>query len=77
MSEKSQKLDIDEKLNLIIKQNKMLEKKINEQQNIINDLKNENKIIMDNTLKMGKHIDFINNSYEKISKSYFFKNIFS
>ena len=77
MSEKSQKLDVDGKLNLIIKQNKMLEKKINEQQNIINDLKNENKIIMDNTLKMGKHIDFINNSYEKISKSYFFKNIFS
>jgi len=70
-------LDIDEKLNLIIKQNKNLEKKVNEQQTIINELKIDNKIIMDNTLKMGKHIDFINTTYEKINNSYFFKNIFN
>jgi hypothetical protein len=70
-------LDIDEKLNLIIKQNKNLEKKVNEQQTIINELKIDNKIIMDNTLKMGKHIDFINHSYDKISKSYLFRNIFN
>jgi len=70
-------LDIDEKLNLIIKQNKELQKKVNDQQTTITELKDENKIIMDNTLKMGKHIDFINKSYEKFSTSYFFKNIFN
>jgi len=77
MSGKKPLLDIDEKLNLIIKQNKNLEKKVLEQQTIINELNIENKIIMENTLKMGKHIDFINATYEKISKSYIFRNIFN
>ena len=70
MSKKTSSLDFDEKLNLIIKQNKDLQKKINDQQTKIDDLISENKIIKENTLKMGKHIDFINNSYEKIKKSY-------
>ena len=77
MSGKKPPLDIDKKLNLIIKQNKNLEKKVLEQQTIINELNIENKIIMVNTLKMGKHIDFINTTYEKISKSYIFRNIFN
>lgn len=77
MSKKTSSLDFDEKLNLIIKQNKDLQKKINDQQTKIDDLISENKIIKENTLKMGKHIDFINNSYEKIKKSYIFGNIFN
>ena len=77
MSKKTSSLDFDEKLNLIIKQTKDLQKKINDQQTKIDDLISENKIIKENTLKMGKHIDFINNSYEKIKKSYIFGNIFN
>ena len=77
MSKKTSSLDFDEKLKLIIKKNKDLQKKINDQQTKIDDLISENKIIKENTLKMGKHIDFINNSYEKIKKSYIFGNIFN
>jgi hypothetical protein len=41
----------------------------------INDLIELNMQILENTQKMAKHIDFINKAYEKISKSYFFKNL--
>ena len=68
---------IDDKLNYIINQNKILQTQVNEQAKLIADLKSENQLIMDNTLKMGKHIDFINSAYDKITKSYLFKNIFS
>lgn len=54
-----------------------LEKKINKQNKMIQELKEENKLIIENTTKMGNHIDFINTAYEKISKSYLFRNIFS
>ena len=52
-----------------------LEKKINKQNKMIQELKEENKLIIENTTKMGNHIDFINTAYEKISKSYLFRNI--
>ena len=54
-----------------------LEKKITKQNKMIQELKEENKLIIENTTKMGSHIDFINTTYEKISKSYLFRNIFS
>jgi hypothetical protein len=69
--------ELDEKINLIITQNDELKKIITTQQTTINKLNNDNKIIMNNVLKMGKHIDFINTTYEKINNSYFFKNIFN
>jgi hypothetical protein len=54
-----------------------LEKKINKQNKLIQELKEENQIIIENTTKMGNHIDFINSAYDKISKSYLFRNIFT
>jgi len=61
-----------DKLYLMIKS---LEKQIHKQNKLIQELKEENKLIIENTTKMGTHIDFINSTYEKISKSYFFRNI--
>ena len=63
-----------DKLYLLIQ---TLEKKINKQNKLIQELKEENQIIIENTTKMGNHIDFINSAYDKISKSYLFRNIFT
>lgn len=63
-----------DKLFLLIK---ALEKKVDKQHKIIEELQNENKIIIENTDKMGTHIDFINGVYEKLRKSYLLRNIFS
>jgi hypothetical protein len=56
---------------------KTLEKQIDKQNKMIEELKAENKIIIENTTKMGNHIDFINSTYEKLTKSYLFRNIFT
>jgi hypothetical protein len=56
---------------------KTLEKQIHKQNKMIEELKAENKIIIENTTKMGNHIDFINSTYEKLTKSYLFRNIFT
>lgn len=56
---------------------KALEKQIKQQNKMIQELQEENKLIIENTTKMGKHIDFINTTYEKLSKSYFFGSLFS
>jgi 3-isopropylmalate dehydratase small subunit len=45
------------------------------QQQTIDEMTRLISTILINTDKMGRHIDFINNAYEKISKSYFFKNL--
>jgi len=63
-----------DKLFLLIKS---LEKQIKQQNKMIEELQKENKLIIENTTKMGKHIDFINGAYEKLTKSYLFRNIFS
>lgn len=63
-----------DKLFLLIKS---LEKQIKQQNKMIEELQIENKLIIENTTKMGKHIDFINGAYEKLTKSYLFRNIFS
>ena len=63
-----------DKLYLMIK---ILEKKIDKQSKMLQELKDENILMLENTTKMGKHIDFINATYEKISKSYLFRNIFT
>lgn len=63
-----------DKLYLLIKS---LEKQMNKQNKMIEELKEENKLIIENTTKMGKHIDFINTTYEKLTKSYLFRNIFT
>ena len=54
-----------------------LEKKINKQSKMIEELREENKLIIENTTKMGRHIDFINTTYDKLAKSYLFRNIFT
>jgi hypothetical protein len=66
--------DTIDKLYLMIK---TLEKKIDKQNKMIEELREENKLIIENTNKMGKHIDFINTTYDKLTKSYLFKNLFS
>jgi len=64
-----------DKLDLLIKQNAQLQAQILGQEQRINELIALNSKILANTDKMTKHIDFINASYEKITKSYFFKNM--
>jgi len=66
--------DAIDKLYLMIK---TLEKKIDKQNKMIEELREENKLIIENTTKMGTHIDFINSTYEKLTKSYLFRNLFS
>jgi hypothetical protein len=67
----------DEKLDKLIELTKILEKQIHKQNKKIEELQAENKLIIENTTKMGNHIDFINNAYQKLTTSYFFRNIFS
>jgi hypothetical protein len=66
--------DAIDKLYLMIK---ALEKQIKTQNKLIEELRDENKLIIENTTKMGNHIDFINGVYEKLTKSYIFRNIFT
>jgi len=66
--------DAIDKLYLMIK---TLEKKIDKQNKMIEEFREENKLIIENTTKMGTHIDFINSTYEKLTKSYLFRNLFS
>ena len=40
-------------------------------------LKEENIKIIENSEKVGKHIDFVNRAYDKIANSYFGKHIFN
>lgn len=63
-----------DKLYLMIK---TLEKKIDKQSIMIQELREENKLIIENSTKMGKHIDFINTTYDKLAKSYLFRNLFT
>ena len=67
-------VDQIDKLYLMIK---TLEKKIDKQSIMIQELREENKLIIENTNKMGKHIDFINTAYDKLAKSYLFRNLFT
>ena len=53
-----------------------MQAKIDDQTQRLAELQAENKLIKANTEKMGNHIDFINESYEKVRKSFLFKNIF-
>jgi hypothetical protein len=71
-----------EKVNLLIEQIKAQQEQMQAQQEQmqaqqekIDQLIKLNHEILINTDKMGKHIDFINRTYDKISRSYFFKNI--
>jgi len=66
--------DSIDKLYLMIK---ALERQIITQNIMIEELRKENKLIIENTTKMGNHIDFINGVYEKLTKSYIFRNIFT
>ena len=65
------------KLDTLLAMTKALQKQVKEQNKMIQALQSENKLIIENTTKMGKHIDFINSAYEKLTQSYLFRNIFS
>ena len=65
------------KLDTLLAMTKALQKQVKEQNKMIQALQCENKLIIENTTKMGKHIDFINSAYEKLTQSYLFRNIFS
>jgi len=65
------------KLDTLLVMTKALQKQVKEQNKMIQELQSENKLIIENTTKMGKHIDFINSAYEKLTHSYLFRNIFS
>ena len=67
----------DQKLDVLLTMTKNLEKQLHKQSKMIEELQTENKLIIENTTKMAKHIDFINSAYQKIASSYFFRNIFS
>ncbi len=69
--------DIETQLNTLLKLTKELKKQMQEQSELIKELREENKVIRENTTKMGNHIDFINGTYEKLTKSYLFRNIFA
>jgi hypothetical protein len=56
---------------------KALERQNITQSIMIEELKKENKLIIEKTTKMGNHIDFINGVYEKLTKSYIFRYIFT
>ena len=73
-SEKSEKI---KKLNTIIEQNEAILAQLAKQTQDIQILKEENIKIMENSEKVGKHIDFVNRAYDKIAKSYFGKHIFN
>jgi len=64
-----------EQIDLLLEQNKALQLQLQFQQQQIDQLLHLNSQILVNTDKMGKHIDFINRSYDKITQSYFFKNL--
>jgi len=66
-----------EQIDLLLEQNKALQLQLQFQQQQIDQLLHLNSQILVNTDKMGKHIDFINRSYDKITQSYFFKNLLS
>lgn len=55
--------------------NKILQQQLQLQQKQIDDIVKFNSDILVNTNKIGTHIDFINNVYSKISKTYIFKNL--
>lgn len=71
-----EKIDLLIEMNKDLKtQNKGLHQQLQSHQKQIDELIRLNAEILVNTNKMGKHIDFINGAYEKITKSYFFKNL--
>ena len=64
-----------DKLDLLIALQQETQRIIQDQAKQIEELKKENREILQSTAKMAKHIDFINNTYEKVSGSYFFRNM--
>ena len=71
-----------EKINILLAQQTQLlaqmqaqQVQMQAQQQTIDEMTRLISTILINSDKMGRHIDFINNAYEKITKSYFFKNL--
>lgn len=60
----------------LIELNKKMYKEIKEQGKKIESLQKEQLKIIENSEKMGNHIDFINKTYDNIKNGYFFKSLF-
>ena len=51
-------------------------KELKEQKKMINELQREQLKLYNNTEKMCNHINFINETYDKVKNGYFFKGLF-
>lgn len=80
MSDKNNNKNNDKNSNNDIKSlielNKNIYKELKEQGKTIEELKREQNKIIESSEKMGKHIDFINKTYDNIKNSYFIKGLF-
>lgn len=72
-SDKINTNNCDNDIKSLIELNKKMYKEIKEQGKKIEELKREQIKIIETSEKMSDHINFINNTYDSIKNSYFFK----
>jgi len=75
-SDKINTNNCDNDIKSLIELNKKMYKEIKEQGKKIEELKREQIKIIETSEKMSDHINFINNTYDSIKNSYFFKGLF-
>ena len=75
-SDKNNTNNYDNDIISLIELNKKMYKEIKEQGKKIESLQKEQIKIIENSEKMGNHIDFINKTYDNIKNGYFFKSLF-
>jgi archaellum component FlaC len=73
MSSKKTQTTNDASMEVLFKE---MHRQLQEQTQVIEEMRNELKHVSAETNKMTKHIDFINDVYSKIRNSYVFKNLF-
>jgi len=75
-SDKNNTNNCDNDIKSLIELNKKMYKEIKEHGKKIEELKREQIKIIETSNKMCDHINFINNTYDSIKNSYFFKGLF-
>ena len=66
----------DDDIKSLVELNKKMYKELKEQKTMIENLHKEQIKLYNNTEKMCNHINFINETYDKIKNGYFFKGLF-
>jgi hypothetical protein len=66
----------DDDIKSLVELNKKMYKELKEQKTMIENLQKEQIKLYNNTEKMCNHINFINETYDKIKNGYFFKGLF-